>query len=104
MLYIDKSSILYKIMQGGIDVIAVLVVFIAIIYLVLDVVISQKFESIAEEKGHSGYFAWCFFRGAVGWAMVIALPDRKNVSSNNSSQANSATEQPQSYDDRLPEL
>lgn len=30
------------------------------------------------KKGHSNrkYFWWCFWLGFVGWAMVIALPDR----------------------------
>ena len=79
-------------------------VFIAIAYLVLNAIIAIKFASIAEEKGYSGYFWWCFLFGAAGWAMVIALPDRKNVPSDNSSRTDSAAKQPQSYDDRLPEL
>ena len=90
--------------KGGIDMIAYMIAFLIVACLMLDVVISMKFASIAEEKGHSGYFAWCFFLGVVGWAMVIALPDRKNVPSDNSSRTDSATKQPQSYDDRLPEL
>lgn len=41
------------------------------------VLIARKFASIAEMKGHQGYFWWCLLLGVVGWAMVIALPDRK---------------------------
>ncbi len=40
---------------------------------------SSQFNKIAEMKGHSGYFWWCFWLGAAGWAMVIALPDRSSV-------------------------
>ena len=32
-----------------------------IIALFLEYLIAKKFESIANEKGHSGYFWWCFF-------------------------------------------
>lgn len=39
-------------------------------------VAANKFEEIAEMKGHSGYWGWCFWLGPVGWCMVIALPDR----------------------------
>lgn len=39
----------------------------------------SEFSRIAEMKGHNGkkYFWWCFLTGAIGWAMVIALPERK---------------------------
>ena len=46
------------------------------IFLVVDAKVSAIFEAIAEEKGHDGYFWWCFVMGPAGWAMVIALPDR----------------------------
>lgn len=46
------------------------------IMLVFNVIVAPKFASIAEEKGYTGYFWWCFFLGIVGWMMVIALPDR----------------------------
>ena len=77
----------------------ILIVIIAIVYLIFNAIIAIKFESIAEEKGYSGYFLWCLLFGAAGWAMVIALPNRKMMS-----QADSVTEQPQLYDDKLPEL
>ncbi len=51
---------------------------------------ASQFNKIAEMKGHSGYFWWCFWLGVAGWAMVIALPDRGSV-------------QPTAADD-LPEL
>ena len=38
---------------------------------------ASAFEQIANEKGHEGYFWWCFLCGIVGWLMVAALPDRK---------------------------
>ena len=47
-----------------------------VVFLAIDIAISRKFESIAESKGQYGYFWWCFLLGTVGWAMVIALPDR----------------------------
>ncbi len=53
-------------------------------------VAAAQFNKIAEMKGHSGYFWWCFWLGAAGWAMVIALPDRGSI-------------QPAAVDD-LPEL
>ena len=77
----------------------ILIVIIAIVYLIFNAIIAIKFESIAEEKGYSGYFLWCLLFGAAGRAMVIALPNRKMMS-----QADSVTEQPQSHDDKLPEL
>lgn len=46
-----------------------------IIGLVISAIAAAKFESIANMKGHFGYFWWCFWLGAIGWAMVIALPD-----------------------------
>ena len=91
--------------RGGNDMVgAERVILLIIVYLVLDVAISRKFDLIALEKGHSGYFGWCFFLGVAGWAMVIALPDRKRPFSDNSRSTVSATEQQQSPDDRLPEL
>ena len=48
------------------------------VVLVIDYFAASKFEEIAEMKGHSGYFAWCFWLGIIGWCMVIALPDRSN--------------------------
>lgn len=47
--------------------------------LLIDWIGACKFRDIAESKGHDGgtYFWWCFCLGVIGWAMVIALPDRK---------------------------
>lgn len=53
------------------------VILICFISLVFNAVTASKFEAIANMKGHYGYFWWCFLLGAIGWAMVIALPDRK---------------------------
>lgn len=41
---------------------------------------AMEFGNIAKMKGHEFdiYFWWCFLMGPVGWAMVIALPDRKD--------------------------
>ncbi len=73
--------------------------------------IADTFERIANLKGHSGYKGWCFWLGAIGWAMVIALPDRKN--SNQMEQLSKQIEQlstkqplPNAHepDDELPEL
>ena len=75
--------------------IAVLVVFIAIGYLVLEAAIAKKFELIAGEKGYDGYFWWCFWLGAAGWAMVIALPDRKMKLPDHYNQAYSTVQQRQ---------
>ena len=47
------------------------------IVLVISGIVASKFDEIADMKGHSGYFWWCFILGAIGWAMVIALPDRR---------------------------
>ena len=52
------------------------IILIWIVFLVIGMFAAQKFESIANMKGHEGYFWWCFWLGFVGWAMVIALPDR----------------------------
>lgn len=49
-------------------------ILIAIVVLVIDYIIANKFEKIANMKGHSGYFWWCFLLGFVGYIMVAALP------------------------------
>lgn len=58
------------------DFLFILTIFF--IYLVLDYLIAKKFESIANLKGHSGYFVWCFIFGIIGYLMVIALPYNSN--------------------------
>ena len=55
------------------------IITIWIVLLVVNGIAASKFESIAKMKGHEGYFWWCFWLGVIGWAMVIALPDRKNI-------------------------
>jgi len=52
------------------------IIVVCAILLAISAVVASKFEKIAEMKGHSGYFWWCFWLGAIGWTMVIALPDR----------------------------
>jgi hypothetical protein len=47
-----------------------------IIFFAIDYSVSYEFEKIAKEKGHQGYFWWCFWLGFIGYCMVIALPDR----------------------------
>lgn len=64
---------------------------ILLVYLVIHGIIARKFEEIAQLKGHSGYFWWCFWLGPAGWLMVAALPDRNA--------APSATQAPQASDD-----
>ena len=57
--------------------IIVLYIFIGIGALVIELMLAGKFESIANEKGYSGFFWWCFFLNIVGYLMVVALPDKK---------------------------
>ena len=46
--------------------------------LAIDWFAAKTMYEIAVMKGHpqKKYFWWCFWLGFVGWAMVIALPDR----------------------------
>lgn len=52
------------------------ILLLVILVIIIDVFVSKKFEEIANMKGHSVYFWWCFWLTSIGWAMVIALPDR----------------------------
>lgn len=61
------------------DAIITSIIIIGIVSLIIGGFAATKFESIAKMKGHEGYFWWCFWLGAIGWAMVIALPDRKST-------------------------
>lgn len=73
-----------------------------IVYIIINVFVAGKFDSIANMKGHEGYFSWCFVLGVIGWAMVIALPDRnQSIVKYESVSAAPATA---SDDERLPEL
>ena len=56
-------------------------------------IIAEKFESIANEKGYSGYLWWCFWLGIIGYLMVVALPNR-NVKSNTKNSHNTDSEKP----------
>ena len=49
--------------------------------LVLDYFIAKWFFEVAEAKGHHDkkYFWICFWLGAVGYLLVVALPDRGNT-------------------------
>ena len=49
--------------------------------LVLDYFIAKWFFEVAEAKGHldKKYLWICFWLGAVGYLLVVALPDRGNT-------------------------
>ena len=50
--------------------------------LLINYVIAEKFESIAEEKGYGEEihsFAMCFWLGIIGYLYVIALPNRTQI-------------------------
>ncbi len=85
------------------------ITIVLIVYLLICGAAASKFGSIAEMKGHEGYFGWCFWLGPIGWAMVIALPDRKKESPDYSELIASMMNQqraslPAENDDSLPEL
>ena len=44
----------------------------------LDRYIAKQFEEVAQKKGHTQkkYFWLCFLLGAIGYLLVVALPDR----------------------------
>ena len=61
---------------------------LAIVYLIvlglliwLDWYIAKQFEEVAQKKAHTQkkYFWLCFLLGAVGYLLVVALPDRGNA-------------------------
>lgn len=91
--------------QSNILTVAIISIIVILVGVVINALAAGKFEDIAEMKGHRGYFAWCFFFGAIGWMMVIALPDRgeqtvtvKNMPKN----ADTYTKKTNDFD--LPEL
>lgn len=49
-----------------------------VVVLVISWLVAGRFDEIAQMKGQppKKYFWWCFWLGMIGWAMVIALPDR----------------------------
>lgn len=51
-------------------------IIILLVYLVICIFAANKFQEIAEMKGHKErYWAWCFWLPFFGIPMVIALPD-----------------------------
>lgn len=70
----------------------VILIISCIIVIFIAFIAAKKFNEIAEMKGHTGYFAWCFFLGIIGYLMVIALPDRRSQDAGSD------------LSDRLPEL
>lgn len=84
---------------------------VLVVLLVIQCIVAEKFEEIAcmkghdkgkRERGHNDYFWWCLALGIVGWAMVIALPDR-NAPSPKAPAAPAPTQQgAATQDDSLP--
>ncbi len=71
-----------------------LILILLLGYIILGWLISGRFESIANEKGHYGYFWWCFWLGIIGCLMVVALPDRNekcNVENTNNTNCKKST-------------
>lgn len=60
----------------------VLYLLLAASLIVLSYFIAKWFFEAAKEKGYHNkkYFWICFWLGLVGWILVCALPDRRNVS------------------------
>ena len=56
-----------------------LIVFIAILWFIIHILVAKQFESYANDKGYNGskIFWICFFIMPLGIAMVWAMPDRK---------------------------
>lgn len=50
-----------------------------IILIIIDVKIANNMQSIAADKGYEGkkYWHYCFWLGFIGYAMIIAMPDKK---------------------------
>lgn len=80
---------------------AVLYVIAGIVYLVIDYFIANEFYKAAAEKGYDDekYLWLSFFLGAVGWLLVVALPDRGKTHVI----VDQASEAPEP-DDTLPEI
>ena len=59
--------------------IAVYLMVIALVF-VLSYFIAKWFYEVAEEKGYHDrkYFWICFWLGAIGYLLVVAMPDRGN--------------------------
>ena len=64
--------------MGNILLAAILWLLLISIPIVINCIVSKKFEKIAFQKGHTTAvhaFAMCFWLGAVGYLYVLALPD-----------------------------
>ncbi len=71
------------------------------VYIIVGALSGTEFSKIAEMKGYQDnrYFWWSFLLGPVGWAMVIALPDRSTQA-----KASESTPSANNPDDELPDL
>ena len=58
-------------------------IILAIVAVAIEIVAALEFETAANEKGYEGkkYFWYALLFGPAGWAIVIALPDRKTRAS-----------------------
>ena len=73
----EMCIVLIENTKEGIMIIVIMV--LVAVWLIICVLTASEFDSIAEKKGYSGYFKWCFWLGMIGWLMVIALPDKKST-------------------------
>lgn len=62
-------------------VIIIVYLIVLALLILLDWYIAKQFEEAAQKKGHAQkkYFWMCFLLGAVGYLLVIALPDHGNI-------------------------
>ncbi len=65
----------------GIDYPVIILFSLVVLGVVLafSAIIANEFAKIAQEKGYDGrrYWHFCFWLGFIGYAIVIALPNRK---------------------------
>lgn len=64
--------------MGNILLAAILWLLLIAIPIIINCIVSKKFERIAFQKGHTTSvhaFAMCFWLGAIGYIYVLALPD-----------------------------
>ena len=66
----------------------VIYLFLVVLFLIVNHIISLRFSEIAEMKGHAdrSYYWYVFLLGVLGILMVIALPDIASRSKNAVSQ------------------
>lgn len=57
------------------------ILFVTVVYFVIQIFVAKKFEQIAIDKGYTPEnehpFAMCFWLGIIGMIYVLALPDLK---------------------------